>query len=161
MKRIDQVLQVSMVIAGVIALSILSIPILLVAWPVNFLQQKQFDNRYRAYLKMLEGKNFLCYNNRKKSMEYIHNELIPILPENVEVIYLNGKVPQSHYESKYISYALYSLKHYSKFPHLMKVRNGEVIDCSINQDLHHVIDHQKSMDSLLGVINEFFDLNRQ
>ncbi|WP_218598873.1 hypothetical protein [Polaribacter sp. NJDZ03] len=76
------------------------------------------------FLNENEGKNFFCYNNRKKSKDYIEKSILLSLNKDVEIVYLKGRNIESKYNKEFISEALYGLKQYSKFPHLMKIRNG-------------------------------------
>ena len=55
---------------------------------------------------------------------------------------------------------LYGLKHYNKFPHLMKIRSGKLIDKSINNPFYGVLNMNKSKSELINKINEFFELNK-
>ena len=74
-------------------------------------------------------------------------------------MFLNGTVVESDFDNKFISEALYKLKHYRKFPHLMKVRDGKVIDKSINNPFYEVLNMKKSKANLLSTVNEFFNMH--
>lgn len=67
-----------------------------------------------------------------------------------------GKKIESDYDSQFISEALYSLKYYKKFPHLMKIRNDELIDTSINNSFYGMLHMKKSKTVFLHKINKFF-----
>ncbi|MEO6524005.1 MAG: hypothetical protein ABIN91_20140 [Mucilaginibacter sp.] len=125
-----------------------------------FYQSKQTAAKWPAsnYLLELEGKNFFCYNNKKDVQDAIEIILIPLLASNFEIIFLNGKNPESDYEEWLIKHILYNFKHYSKFPHLFKVRNGEIIELSINNEFYNTIDQNKPMSALINIIDAFFAL---
>lgn len=43
------------------------------------------------FLNENEGKNFFCYNNRKKSKDYIEKSILLSLNKDVEIVYLKGR----------------------------------------------------------------------
>jgi len=104
----------------------------------------------------LEGKNFFCYNNKKNVKDAIEIILLPQLSPNFEVIFLNGKTPESDYDDLLIKLIFYRFKDYSKFPHLFKIRNGEIIELSINNEFYNTIDQKKPMSGLIYIIDNFF-----
>lgn len=127
--------------------------------PFLHFQRKRFEKKYSEFLTENSGKNFFCYNNRKNSKKYIEDEIIPNLTDGIEIVYLNGKKVESEYNAEFISGALYRLKSYSRFPHLMKIRNGKLIDKSINNPFYNVLNLKKDKTELLTKINLFFELN--
>ena len=145
-------------LAGTVLL-IVTLPFLLIIVPIAYFQRKQFEKKYAKYLMEISGKNFFCYNNRKNSKEYIEKNIIPYLDSQIEVVFLNGTVVESDFDNKFISEALYKLKHYRKFPHLMKVRDGKVIDRSINNPFYEVLNMKKAKANLLSTVNEFFNMH--
>jgi len=132
---------------------------MLVLLPIGHFQRKKFEKKYTEFLTQNHGKDFFCYNNRKNSKKYIENEIIPNLTNGIEIVYLNGKKVESEYNVEFISEALYKLKNYSRFPHLMKIRNGKLIDKSINNPFYNVLNLNKDKTELLTKINRFFELN--
>lgn len=126
--------------------------------PFTFLQQKRFNEKYAEFLIEMDGKNFFCYNNRKNSKEFIEQEIIPNLTDGIEIVYLNGKIIESDYPSEFISQALYTLRSYNRFPHLMKIRNGKLIDKSANNPFYNVLNLNKPKADFLNKINQFFEL---
>ncbi len=131
---------------------------MIILYPIHFFQRKRFEKKYSEFLTENNGKNFFCYNNRKNSKEYIEEKIIPNLTDRIEVVYLNGKKVESEYNVEFISEALYKLKNYSRFPHLMKIRNGKLIDKSINNPFYNVLNLNKPKNELLTQINLFFEL---
>ncbi|MEM6894660.1 MAG: hypothetical protein AAF554_13290 [Bacteroidota bacterium] len=141
-----------------IALSILFLPAMLVLVPMGHFQRKKFEKKYRTFLIENHGKNFFCYNNRKNSKKFIEDEILPNLTNSIEIVYLNGRKVESAYNEECISEALYALKTYSGFPHLMKIRNGKLIDKSINNPFYNVLNVNTSKSELLTKIHRFFEL---
>jgi hypothetical protein len=104
----------------------------------------------------MDGENFFCYNSSKKGKDYIENIIIPELNDKIEVVYLRGKEVESSYP--FMSTALYNVKNYQNFPHLMKIRKGEMIDKSINNPFFNVLNLNKPKEELLKQINAFFEI---
>lgn len=158
MKRLGEIF--GLILLGLIAL-IIAIPFIIfhiLSYPFRRLEEKKFKRDYTNFLHRIDGKNFFCYNNRKNVQELIETIIIPRLPKDVEIIFLNGRVIESDYAKIFMSHALYDLKNYQKFPHLMKIRNGEVLDFSLNNTFYNTINQQQPLDKLLAEINHFFDL---
>jgi len=159
MKKIkNTILNYFAVIIGIIIV-ILFIPLMILALPFFYIKHITFKKRYTKYLPKIEGKNFFIYNNRKNSTLFIENNLIPHLNKDVEVIFLDGEYPKSTFSREFISHMLHDLKNYKKFPHLMKVRNGEVLDQSVNNELYNTLNQGKAIDNLIDTIHSFFELN--
>jgi len=152
----NKLLLIPVLVIG-IALSIALLPVIIILWPLVFYRDKTTTKKYKAYLKKVEGCNFFCYNNRQSSQSFIEKELLPKLPKDIDIVYLKGRKPQSKYDNRFISSMLYKFENYSKYPHLMKVRNGEVIDHSINNELYNTFDQDKDVDLLIEQINNFFE----
>lgn len=139
-------------IVGFIILS----PIIISLIISGSVQNRLFRKEYKTYLKSIEGKKFFVYNSRTNSYSYIKNNLLPQLPKDVEIIYLNGKVPITNLNKKYISHALYSIKNRKGFPYLLRVENGEMIDTSINNAFYNIKNQNKDIQLLLNQIDQFF-----
>ncbi|WP_152973235.1 hypothetical protein [Lacinutrix mariniflava] len=142
-----------------IPLFILVIPLMIIFIPIGHFNRKKFEKKYAEFLNENNGKNFFCYNNRKNSKQYLEEDIVPNLNDGIEIVYLNGKKVESEYNVEFISEALYKLKNYSRFPHLMKIRNGKLIDKSINNPFYNVLNLNKDKTELLTKINRFFELN--
>lgn len=117
-----------------------------------------FDIEYRRYLDSLGDKNFLCYNNRKELEQFMELHVLPYLPEEVDIIFLKGKEPVSDYPSTVVSALLHKLNDYDGFPHLVKLRNGQQFEISINNETYNCINQGKPVDALLWKIYEFFEV---
>ncbi len=158
-KIIDIVILPFIIIIG-LAFAILVLPLLIVFWPIYYVYAKITDRQLKSYLIDLGDKNFFCYNNRADAKDFIEKELLPRLDKNIELIYLDGRQPKSSYEKDKISLTLYKLKKYTRFPHLLKVRSGQIIDESINNEFFNTMKQNKPIDKLVSDINNFFGLQK-
>ncbi len=148
-----------MILIGSIVFFI-TLPFIILSSPFTYYNRKKFEKQYSEFLVQNNDMNFFCYNNRKNSKEFIENEIIPNMKNNIEIVYLNGKkIETKNYPIDFISKALYNLKNYSKFPHLMKIRDGKLVDKSINTLFYSIKNQNISKDKLLTEVNDFFDLN--
>jgi len=132
--------------------------VILYAWLKTQPVKSNLDNDYRNYIEKLGDKNFFFYNNKRRPKSFIEANILPYLPEHVEIIYLNGKKPESEYPETVVSHMLYQSKAYDGFPHLVKLRNGVVTELSINNEVSNCIYQHKNFDLILFKIYAFFDL---
>lgn len=135
---------------------------LLLIWGIPILIWSYFESRahsrkYYDYLKSLEGTGIFCYNNRTDSKVFIEENILPILSQDIKVVYLDGKVPKSDLSQTFISEALYKIKDKRGFPYLLKISNGQVIDQSINNDFYNTMNQNKDIGLLMKKINSFYD----
>jgi len=142
-----------------IIISVLVIPLILIFYPFGYFQRKKFERKYSKFLLQNEGKNFFCYNNRKNAKEYIETYILPDLSDRIDIVYLNGKKVESAYAKEFISHALYGLRYYKRFPHLMKIREGKLIDKSVNNIFYTIRNQNKPKEKMLNEMNEFFEIN--
>lgn len=115
-----------------------------------------FRKKYNAYLQSIEGKKLFAYTSRTNSYSYIRQNILPKLPKDVEIIYLNGKDPITNLNKEYISHALYSIKDKKGFPYLFRVENGKMIHKSINNVFYNTKNQNKDVQLLLDQIDQFF-----
>lgn len=156
MKRVINTLGFISLLAIGIVIFVIFLPFMLAMASVSYFQRKRFEKKYALFLFKNNGKNFFCYNNRKNA-KYIEEEIIPGLADGVEIVYLNGKSLQTNCNAEFISEALYQLKNYNRFPHIMKIRNGQLIDKSINNPFYNVLNLNKPKNELLRQVNLFFE----
>ena len=126
--------------------------------PLIIIDRRRSEKKYSEFLHRNNGKNFFCYNNRKDSKKFIESNILPILPINTNIIYLNGKNIESEYPKEFISKALYQLKSYQKFPHLLKIRNGKLEDKSINNLFYSILNQNIPQGKLSVIITNYFDM---
>lgn len=144
------------VIIGIF-LIILFIPILIFCFPFFYIRSMTFKKRYNNYIPKLEGKSFFIYNNRMNAMPFIKSEILPRLKDNIEIIFLDGTKVVTEYKREMFSHMLHNLDNYDKFPHLMKVRDGQVLDHSINNEFYNVLNQNKPIDKFIQSINAYFE----
>lgn len=139
-------------IGVLIILSPLLVPVII----YGFIQNRLFRKEYKTYLKSIEGTKLFVYNSRTNNHSYVKQFILPELPGDVEIVYLNGKDPISNLNKKYISHALYSIKDRKGFPYLLRVENGEINDKSINNAFYNTKNQNKDIQLLLDQIDQFF-----
>ncbi|AEA42636.1 hypothetical protein [Fluviicola taffensis] len=147
---------ISIVAVFLIAGFIVFLPIFIPMMIYGKIQNYSFKKKFHAYLQSIEGEKIFVYNSRTNSHSYIKQTILPQLPKNVALVYLNGRIPQSKFETKYISHALYSIKDKKGFPYLLKVENGKMIDKSINNTFYNTKNQNKDIQLLLNQINQFY-----
>lgn len=146
------------VLLGII-IFIISVPFIIISIPFIYYNRRQFEKRYYKFLIENNDANFFCYNSNRKSKEYIESEILPNLNNNIEIVFLNGNsVENNNFPKDFLSNALYKLNNYSKFPHLMKIRNGKIIDKSINSLFFSIKNQNKPKEKLIDEIQNFFEV---
>ncbi|PCJ66567.1 MAG: hypothetical protein COA58_07245 [Bacteroidetes bacterium] len=126
--------------------------------PFGWIKAKKDTKEFDEYLVTLGNKNFFCYNNRVKGFECINNEIIPNLHEDVEPIFLIGKsIENTSYDTGYLSNIFRHFKNYNRFPHLVKIRNGEIFDTSLNSEFFSYLDTGKNKKRIDRKIEQFFE----
>lgn len=128
---------VAVILIFIFGLAIFLIPLSVLISFLAFISEYRFKLKFKKYLLTIDGTKFFCYNNKVNSHSYIKENIIPVLPAHVELIYLNGRKPISKFEEKYISYALHTIKDRKGFPYLMKVSDGKIYDKSINNEFYN------------------------
>lgn len=161
MKKFIHITIVCSIIIILLALGVLLTPVLLICLPVILIQDYSNNKKQKDYLITLNGKNFFCYNNRTDAKVFIEKELLPKLGNNIELIYLNGWDVQSDYDKNILSKILYELRNYTGFPHLLKVREGKIIDASVNNEFYNTMHQNKPVDKLLLEIDSFFSSEKK
>ncbi|TCC90253.1 hypothetical protein EZ428_13315 [Pedobacter frigiditerrae] len=139
------------------------VPLLLLFFPVfiflsikSYFDEKAYKKAYEQYVLKINNANFFCYNNKQSIQKLIEQEVLPLLNNSINVIYLDGRNPVSDFNKSYISTVLYGIKDKKGFPYILKIRDGVVVDKSINADLYYTINHNESMSSLVKKIDLFF-----
>ncbi|MDP8052309.1 hypothetical protein QJU23_07730 [Pasteurella atlantica] len=119
---------------------------------------KALENQFNENLEKYNGQNFFCYNERKQQHLFIENEILPDLAPNISIIYLDkNKQIHSTKNQNLASNLLFHLKNYTKFPHLLKIREGKIIDKSINNMFFSVVNQTLDKKVLFNEINDFYN----
>ena len=121
-----------------------------------YFSDRSFEKEYKLYLERMNGACFFCYNSRKSSVEFARDIIIPALEPNVQVVFVDGKDVQSGDDSKYISKILYSIQERKGFPYLLKIKDSQVFDMSVNNQFYSILIGRKSITPLLERINAFY-----
>lgn len=146
---------IGLVIFGILLIIVL--PIFILSLPFLLILNYEHERKYKQFLKEQEGKQFFCYNNRKKNVHFIQKEVLPKLPDQVTILYLEGKNLVPEPETEFFSYMIANIKNKVGFPYLLKIENGQLIDKSVNNTCFNVIAKTKELDFLLAEINAFYN----
>ena len=144
-----------LVLIGLVLLLIFS-PLIIISQISEHIENKKNEKRYLEYLLEMDGHKLFCYNNRKDCQEFIEEQIIPILPSDVKLIFLEGKYPKSDYSEKFASTVLYKIENQVGFPYLLKVQNGIVLEKSVNNELYNSLNQGHDIQALFNVINKFY-----
>jgi hypothetical protein len=151
----DIIVIIVLLTSGLILLLIFS-PLIISSQISNHIENKKNEKLYLDYLLKINGHKLFCYNNRKDCQEFIERCIIPTLPSEVRLIFLDGRSPKSDYSQKFASAVLYRIKNQVGFPYLLKVQNGIVLERSINNELYNSLNQRHSVQALHNAINKFY-----
>ncbi|RYE20393.1 MAG: hypothetical protein EOP45_11125 [Sphingobacteriaceae bacterium] len=70
---------------------------------------------------------------------------------------MDGRDVQSDDDSKYISKMFYSIQERKGFPYLLKIKDGQVLDMSVNNQFYSILIGRKPITPLLERINTFYN----
>lgn len=156
-KKLIEVLSIITLILVMLTIGLILSPIIIVSSINHQLKNKKLDKLYHDYLLQINGHKIFCYNNRKNSLAFIEQQIIPILPSDVKIIFLDGKVPKSaDYSTKFSSALLYSIRHQVGFPYLLKIQESNVIEKSINNEMYNFLHQKHDVKLLFEAINNFY-----
>lgn len=157
LKNISQTIAIAILLLVGLGIFILLSPLIILFNVYLYFNELTFNKKYIDFLEKIDGIKFFCYNNNAKSQRYIEGNILPILQTDIQVIFLDGKIPKSEYETKFISRMLYSIKNKKGFPYLLKVSNGQLIDESVNNEFYNTMNQSKDINILSDKISLFFE----
>jgi hypothetical protein len=137
-------------------LIILAIPALPFLLLYVHLSEIKFQKNYKDYLDKRNGAWFFYYNNRQSSLAYIREFLLPVLPPSVQVVFVEGRKIASGSDGKYLGKMLGDVKERKGFPYLFKIVDGQVLECSVNNQFFSIMIGRKPLSPLLDSINAFY-----
>ena len=144
-------------IAFIISFILLIIPCIPFILIYAHFSDKAFEKEYKLYLERMNGTCFFCYNSRRSSIDFAKNIIVPALRPNIQVVFVDGKDVESGNGSKYISKMLYSIQERKGFPYLLKIKDGQVLNMSVNNQFYSILIGRKPITPLLERINTFYD----
>ncbi len=111
---------------------------------------------FKRKLVEFNGRVFLFYNNRSELINLFEGDLNGKLVSSVKPILLEGRTALCGKENKeFFKKLLWDLRKYKKFPHLVKIENGKIIENSINNLTYNIINGTQSLNELIDLINKF------
>mgnify|MGYP006951074210 CR=1 FL=1 len=151
----DIIAIIILVSIGLILLLICS-PMIIISIISDHIERKKNEKLYLEYLLEIDGHKLFCYNNRKDCQEFIEKYIIPTLPSEVKLIFLDGRYPKSDYSQRFASTVLYKIENQVGFPYLLKVQNGIVLEKSVNNELYNSLNQGHDIQVLFNVMNKFY-----
>lgn len=151
----DIITIIILVSIGLVLLLICS-PMIIISMISDHIEKKKNDKLYLEYLLEIDGHKLFCYNNRRDCQEFIEKYIIPTLPSEVKLIFLDGRSPKSDYSQRFASTVLYKIENQVGFPYLLKVQNGIVLEKSVNNELYNSLNQGHDIQVLFNVMNKFY-----
>lgn len=131
---------------------------IIIGGALRLMRNQRASNAHRRYIRSLEGKHFFCYNNRAKGQAFIEQEILPKLPAHVEVLYLQGRHISSEqaYNGLHLLKTFHQFDHFTQFPHLVKIHQGQAINQSLFHELFDCLDNGAEPQILRDKMDAFF-----
>ncbi|MGM9479103.1 hypothetical protein ACS5PU_21965 [Pedobacter sp. GSP4] len=155
-EKINDILTIVIIIPIVLLFLLFFLPFVLIDNINCYFKQKKTDKLYIDYLRQIDGHKLFCYNNRRHVQEFIEKQVIPTLPKDVKLIFLDGKTPKSEYSDRLASTILYRIQNQVGFPYLLKIQDGIVHEKSINNELYNNLNQGHDIKPLYDAINKFY-----
>ena len=131
-------------------------PLIILSMVSGHKANKRNEKLYLDYLLEIDGHKLFCYNNRKDCRKFIEQQIIPYLPADVKLIFLDGRFPVSEYSHQFASTVLYKIQNQVGFPYLLKVQGGTLIEKSINNEVYNSLNQVHDIQVLYTAINKFY-----
>jgi hypothetical protein len=147
-----------LIIIGVgILLAVVLSPIWVPIVTYVYLKEKITAWRFGRYVKKNDGKTFFCFTHRRTSVPFVRENILPILPPSVEVIYITEKFDKLEANSKFAGEIIFTMAEKKQgFPCLAKFVNGKVLIESINHELYQTIVRSRDPDKLIQRVVKFY-----
>lgn len=142
------------VILGLLAVAII---FALIIFFSNHTIDEKFNKEYKLYLDKVNGTRFFFYNNRKSSLAFVREHVLPLLGPSIQIVFVSGKKIEAIEDIGFISQMLYEVEEKKGFPYLLKVIDGQVHSCSINNQFYGIMANKKPLTPLIKRINSFYN----
>jgi hypothetical protein len=118
----------------------------------TWINTSQFKEQYKAFLKGCDGYVFYCYSDRSQKQVYVQENILPHLDPSLNIIYVQGREPQSDFNQRFISIMLDSLT--SKgCPNLIRISDGQVLDVSLHKAWELAIEQENDPAKFVQIIH--------
>lgn len=91
-EKINDFLTIAVIITIAVLFLLFFLPFIMISKINYYFRKKKTDKLYTDYLLKIDGHKFFCYNNKKHAQEFIENQIIPTLPKDVKLIFLDGRL---------------------------------------------------------------------
>lgn len=149
----------SFILAAIILATLVFLPFLPFILISSHFSDKRFKKAYNLYLQQMNGVCFFFYNNRKSSVAFAREVIVPELAPSVQRVFVEGSRITAKDEQGFMSHMLAGIKDRKGFPYLIKIVDGRVLDCSVNHQFYNTMAGTKPIAPLLAQINSFYTSN--
>lgn len=108
--------------------------VLIFVIPFEKWEKLRYDRQRKQFLKIYNGKILFLYSSKKLWYEYINEFVIPILSDQIIIIYNNAGKIKSNVPIRIFNYYYHQIDKI-KYPLFMKIDNENATAVSIYEDL--------------------------
>ncbi len=130
---------ITMFLVGIL-MTILLVPLFVIAIPFSNHRHKKFRSDYLEFLKSKEECGFFFYTDKKKALAFIEKEILPNMYSKINPVFIQGRVIHTNLEKRHLREILNNKKSSEKFPLYIQIRNGAPIIESLNRELYRAIE---------------------
>ena len=122
-------------------------------YPFIYFEDKKISREFKNKLVQHNGMELFTYTSRKNSKTIIERDILPNLPKELTVVYLDGRKPTSSLEPLLVSQILYRIKNIG-FPNIVRISDGDIKDVSIKKEFYEALNKGSSMNELVDLIHD-------
>jgi hypothetical protein len=142
----------------VILVLVLLLPIIIPFLIIDSIRTAFANRQFRAFLAANEKAKFFCYTARRTSVDYVKEHILPKLPADVNVIYLDDRknaIVSIGDEVPFLVQLVASIKTKGGYPFAAKIVNGKMVSISVNNRLYSAIRRRAGADVINRRIARF------
>jgi hypothetical protein len=123
-----------------------------------YFSSKRFNKEYKDFLSRMNGCRFFFYNNRRNSVAFAKETVVPLLDSTTKVVFVDGEeIIACGDDTKFISHMLYNVKEKRGFPYLIKITDSQALDYSVNNVFYNTMVSKRPLEPLLNSISSFYN----
>lgn len=145
--KITDILIGILVAVPIVFIAIICVLISPVLWLLNR-DNREFNKKYKLYLRSIEGEKFFCYTNKKITRRFVESQILPHISDDINIIFLEGQKVNTQYDKDFMKRAVWG----KSLPCFMKVCNGKMAYRSIARELLDAVYGRIEVNELVSIL---------
>ncbi len=157
-KKLVKVLGFAVVAVVGILLLLAALPFILLAKPFSAHAERKREARFQLQKMQLGGGCYFIYTNKKKICDFVQQEVLPLLPADIEIVFIADKQLNTDYDGDFIVCLIAEGRVPGGYPFLMKISKEKVLGKSINNEVYNAMENKGNIQRLDEEIMNFYGL---